>query len=212
MRKLISIILSALLLAIVLPKEAQGQIPGAFRPVYGNDNDLNRTISFVTENLVLDSLTYARLGSLKGHIRCTFDVNEQGKIINIRIAKGLAYWIDYEILVAMNSLPNMVPFKDKSGQPTTVKRDVYFTFNTDDTQNWPLYELPGLDSEITAQRREQAAKIAKLNAEWDEFLKDNTKLSLNGKGVYKPGVLTQNPLNLKNPPKRPPAKLTIRAE
>lgn len=207
-------ILITLILAVTTFGASQAQ--RKFTPILGSDTEVNRTLTFITENLVLDSLTSSRLSNLEGYIRCVFYVDLTGKISDIKVAKGLATWIDYEILNAMTVLPKMHPFTDRKGEAIRVKRDVYFTFGSTDERGWgnPYLGKPEqTTASIESQRKAQVDKIMKDEKAWNDFTTDNTKVSLDGKSVYKPGVLPNNPLKIKlpnTPP--PPIKLTIKSD
>lgn len=199
-----------------LPLLCVAQRSRKFMPIYGKDSDINRTLTFITDNLLFDSLTYTRLANLDGYVHCTFNVDQKGKIVDIKITKGLAMWLDYEIINSMKELPEMAPFTNRKGELQKVRRDVYFTFNSSDENSWPNpynQSTPDMTTaSIDAQRKEQLEKIAKAETAWNEFTTDNTKISLDGKGIYKPGVLPNNPLNIKTPPPKPPIKITIKSE
>lgn len=188
-----------------------------FTPVFGNDSDVNRTLAFVTENFMFDSLTYTRLQDIKGYTRCTFTVDRQGKIKDVKVTKSLKYWLDYEIIKTMTTLPAMTPFRDKNGNTIEVKRDIYFTFNNSE-KNDNYYQRHGYDGNIQQdpsieqQRNAQIAKNAEQLEKWNKFTKDNAKISLDGKSIYKPGVLPNNPLKINTPITKPPIVITINAD
>lgn len=204
-----------LILFLIAPLSLAAQSK-KFTPVYGNDSDINRTLSFVTENFMFDSLTYTRLQDMKGYTRCSFVVGKDGKIKDVKITKSLKYWLDYEIIKAMHSLPEMTPFRNKEGHTVEVKRDIYFTFNNSGKDNY--FQRPGYndniqqDPSIEQQRNAQIAKNAEQLENWNKFTKDNTKISLDGKSVYKPGVLPNNPLKINTPVTKPPLTITINAD
>lgn len=202
-----------LLVSLLTLSASQAQRGRRFTPIYGTDEEINRTLSFITENLLFDSLTYTRLGSLNGYVRCVFNVNEEGKIVDIKIAKGLSPWIDYEISTTMSTMPNMNPFINTKGERVKVKRDIYFTFGSKDDRGWGnpyLNKSEQTTASIEEQRRHIKDSIMKNNQAWSDFTTDNAKIALDGKSVYKPGILPNNPLQIKTPPTRPPVTITIK--
>lgn len=187
-----------------------------FTPIYGTDAEINQTLSFVTENLVFDSLTYTRLGNVQGYVRCTFNIDTDGRVVDIKIVKSLAYWLDHEIISAMKRLPATTPLKNKNGDKIKVSRNIYFTFNSTEDKNRPAPPFYGshteADPKIAEQRHAIAEKMMAQQEAWDGYMKDNTKISLDGKSIYKPDMLPSNPLKINTPPVKPPINVTIKVE
>lgn len=207
------VVLTVLIFTSIVTSSAQRK---KFTPIYGSDSEINHTLAFITENITFDSITYSRLNTVNGFIRCTFSVDTDGSIVDVKIARSLAYWLDHEVLVAMKTLPKMDPFTNKNGEPIRVRRDVYFTFNNpDDRRNTlpPTYEdhMP-VSAELARQQKKEWDKNIANEKSWNKFTADNTKISLDGKSIYKPGVLPNNPLKIKTPPIKPPVTITIQSE
>ncbi|CDN31025.1 hypothetical protein BN938_0926 [Mucinivorans hirudinis] len=216
MKRVIIITILACLPLALFSQRGSRSLGRKFSPIYGSDADINRTLTFISENFAFDSLTYSRLANLKGYVHCRFFVEKDGSVVDIQIARGLAYWIDYEIIAGMKALPKMEPFKDRAGGALKVRREVFFTFNNSEEDRFS--KLPNYsdhqqqDPEIERQRKEQIEKGIAQNKAWDKFMEENAKLSLDGKSIYKPGTLPNNPLKITPPPTRPPIKVTIKAE
>jgi protein TonB len=75
---------------------------------------------FIESNIVYPE--QEKKDKIEGVVYCTFIVNEIGKVINIKVAKGISEHPNFEIetLAMMNKMPDWKPGK-QNGKPVSVQ-------------------------------------------------------------------------------------------
>lgn len=210
MKYLASIIILITITLCTVDAQRRGR---TFRPIFGQDEQLNRTLAHITEHISLDSFTQARIPSITGTIYCTFEVNEKGEFKNIKIARGVTPWLDYKIVAAMAIIPPTVPFFNNKGEAESRKREVVFAFGSSNRSKGlvPPDYRPEVNPDQDPERIKELEKIRAQNEKWDKFAFDNTKLSLDGKSIYKPnGSPLQKPITPATPPPSTGIKVIVR--
>lgn len=72
--------------------------------------------------------TLAQENNIKGRVDVRFVVNEDGKLSNFEVVKGVHPYLDKEALRVAKLLPYFIPALDKQGNPVRAYSTVSFTF------------------------------------------------------------------------------------
>lgn len=81
---------------------------------------------FLAKNIKYPTL--AQENNIKGRVDVRFVVNEDGKLSNFEVVKGVHPYLDKEALRVAKLLPYFIPALDKQGNPVRAYSTVSFTF------------------------------------------------------------------------------------
>lgn len=183
------------------PKERE--VLQHFNPIYGNEEESNNIISFISSNLVVE-LSPAQVKGIDGYVVCSFVVDTLGEMKKLKVEHSLKPWIDYAILGAMIRLPNWGRPCMRRDKKVERRFDIVFSFGSFiKPLNHMGFNGSKVSSETQAQIDEQRLAMQKellaRKNRWDGFTKENAKLEYDNQGALRkeqpvlPG--STNPIN-----------------
>lgn len=150
-------------------------------PIYGNDEQANRMISYISENLKLIIPKERNLTDVNGMMRCKITIDPYGKIADIKILNSLQLWLDIVIIEALKSIPASPTWKSSTAHE--LKKALVFSFgNFKGPKAIYGYDKEMVDNRMEASINEQREKQIKQMSThwqaWNEKSKSDLKMDM----------------------------------
>lgn len=168
----------ALIITLFVCSAAHAQRVERVAPIYGEDDQANKMISYISEKLNIIIPPGQDVENLNGTIRCRLTIDPTGKICDIMIQKSLVLWLDMAVIDGLKAIPPSSSWRS----PTTheLKRALVFSFGNGGRYQQKTY---GFDGDKTTNQVEQSIAKYKqnlkdsLNRHWAKW-EDKTKLDM----------------------------------
>lgn len=170
-------------------------------PIYGSDEQANKMIAYISENLKMVVPIGRSLAEVNGYMRCRIAIDPHGKISEIKIINSLQMWLDIVIIEALKSIP---PSPNWTSNTThELKKALVFSFgNVQMAKATYGYDKQRVDNQVEAsvneQRTKQQEELASHWNAWGEKSKSDLKIKMplspeRGKGPVIPLKDQQTP-------------------
>lgn len=158
-----------------------GQRVERVSPIYGNDEQANKMIGYISENLKMVIPTGRSLSDVRGFMRCKITIDPHGKIADIKIINSLQLWLDIVIIDALKNIPPSPNWQSKTTHE--LKKALVFSFGGPNLPKATYgYDKERVDNQIEQsideQRKKQQKELATHWNAWNEKSKENLKLSM----------------------------------
>lgn len=185
-----------------------GQRVERVNPIYGNDEQANKMIGYISENLEMVIPTGRSLADVNGYMRCKISIDPSGKIADIKVMNSLRMWLDIVIIEALKSIPPSPTWR--SNTTHELNKALVFSFgNLDLTKAIYGYDKQMVKDQTEAsvdnQQEKRKAELATHWNAWDVKNKEDLKIKM----PLSPEKSKNPTIPLKNQQTTPPVKIPI---
>ena len=149
------------------------------KPVLIGNEQMNRTIIFVSENCELVIPPDRNIDDIEGRIFCSFTVDSSGCVSTVWITKGLNHWLDRAVSEAIMKLPAWNGYFGKSDKKSSTRHEVVFSFTSSsglgftDINTVAAERETAMKNELKEQKRKESKETKARNEKWTKFRNDN---------------------------------------
>ncbi len=166
--------------SVYAPEYQSRLVRQTFNPVFAGEKEIDQIIGFISSNLVVE-LDPEQLKQLDGFLVITFRVDTVGMLGGFAVRKSYNSWVDYAILGGLNTLPEWGVPSYKGESVVERRHQIVFSFGSYAGGPPPLGNQSAVAqnravAEVDRQRREHYDGIARDNARWDGFTRENSRL------------------------------------